>query len=125
VVGLIHLSLPLMVLSLVGVIERIDTALVDAADSLGASRARVLRRIILPLSLPGIGAGSLLTFTFVISAFITPALLGGNRVTTVSTLIYEKFTFSANWPIGATLVMVLLVLSIGVVLLHGRMFREA
>jgi putative spermidine/putrescine transport system permease protein len=124
VVGLVHISLPLMVLSLVGVMERLDGALLDAADSLGASRWRILRRIVLPLSLPGIGAGSLLVFTFTISAFVTPALLGGNRVSTISTLIFEKFTFSANWPIGATLVMVLLVINAAVILLHGRLFRE-
>jgi putative spermidine/putrescine transport system permease protein len=125
VVGLVHISLPLMALSLIGVLERIDAALVDAADSLGASRARILRKIILPLSLPGIGAGSLLVFTFTISAFITPSLLGGNRVSTISTVIYEKFTFSANWPVGATLVMALLVINAAVIALHGRLFREA
>lgn len=124
VIGLVHISLPLMALSLIGVLERIDRALEDAADSLGASRGRILRRIILPLSLPGAAAGSLLVFTFAISAFVTPALLGGNRVSTISTLIYEKFTFSANWPVGATLVVVLLVINIGIVALHGRLFRE-
>ncbi len=124
VVGLVHICLPLMALSLIGVLERIDAALLDAADSLGASRGRILWKIVLPLSLPGVGAGSLLVFSFAISAFVTPALLGGNRVSTISTLIYEKFTFSANWPVGATLVMVLLVINLGVVLLHGRLFRE-
>lgn len=125
VIGLVHISLPLMALSLIGVLERIDPALIDAADSLGASRARILRRVILPLTWPGVGAGSLLVFSFAISAFITPALLGGNRVSTISTLIYEKFTFSSNWPVGATLVMVLLVINAGVVMLHARVFREA
>jgi putative spermidine/putrescine transport system permease protein len=124
VVGLVHICLPLMALSLIGVLERIDRTLEDAADSLGASRGRILRRIILPLSLPGVGAGSLLVFSFAISAFVTPGLLGGNRVSTISTLIYEKFTFSANWPVGATLVVVLLVINIGVVALHGRLFRD-
>ena len=124
VLGLVHISLPLMALSLIGVLDRIDRTLEDAADSLGASRGRILRRIILPLSLPGAAAGSLLVFTFAISAFVTPALLGGNRVSTISTLIYEKFTFSANWPVGATLVVVLLVINLGIVVLHSRLFRE-
>ena len=125
VVGLVHICLPLMALSLIGVIERIDPALLDAASSLGASRGRVLARVVMPLSLPGVGAGSLLVFSFAVSAFVTPSLLGGNRVTTVATLIYEKFTFSANWPVGATLVMVLLVINLLVVALHARLFREA
>lgn len=124
VIGLVHITLPLMALSLVGILERIEPALIDAADSLGASRARILRRVVFPLSLPGIGAGSLLVFSFTISAFVTPALLGGNRVSTISTVIYDKFVLSVNWPVGATLVVALLALNLGVVALHGRLFRE-
>ena len=125
VIGLVHISLPLMVLSLLSVLERLDPALADAAESLGASRARVLLRIVLPACMPGLGAGSLLVFTFTVSAFITPSLLGGNRVSTISTLIYDKFTFSANWPVGATLIAVLLVINAAVIALHARLFREA
>jgi putative spermidine/putrescine transport system permease protein len=124
VVGLVHIGLPLMVLSLTGVLERIDPALVAAAESLGARRGRILRKVVLPLCMPGVGAGSLLVFSFTISAFVTPALLGGNRVSTISTLIFEKFTFSANWPVGSTLVVVLLVINFAVVMMHGRLFRE-
>lgn len=124
VVGLVHIGLPLMVLSLTGVLERIDPSLVSAAESLGAHRGRILRKVVLPLCMPGIGAGSLLVFSFTISAFVTPALLGGNRVSTISTLIFEKFTFSANWPVGSTLVVVLLVINLAVVVLHGRLFQE-
>ena len=87
-----------MVLSLVGVMETIDRRIVEAAESLGATSRRIHGRILLPLSLPGIGSGSLLVFCFTISAFVTPALLGGNRVSTVSTMIYQKFTYSLNWP---------------------------
>ena len=123
-IGLVHISLPLMVISLVGILERIDPALLQAAESLGATRARVLRRVVLPLSVPGIAAGSLLVFSLAISAFVTPILLGGGRVSTVSTVIYEKFTYSVNWPVGATLVMILLVINVGVMAVHGRLFKE-
>lgn len=124
VIGLTHITLPLMVLSLVGVMQTIDTRLYEAAESLGATSADILRRVTVPLSLPGIGAGLLLVFCFSISAFVTPAMLGGNRVSTVSTVIYDKFTFSLNWPVGATLVFVLLALNLLVIGLHGRLFRE-
>ncbi|CAH1659585.1 putative spermidine/putrescine transport system permease protein [Hyphomicrobiales bacterium] len=124
VVGLVHISLPLMVLSLIGILEKIDKSLIDAAESLGASRSRILRKVVLPLSVPGIAAGSLLVFSLAISAFVTPVLLGGSRVSTISTLIYEKFTYSVNWPVGATLVMVLLVINVAVMALHGRLFKE-
>lgn len=123
-IGLVHITLPLMVLSLVAVLENIDRRLAEAAESLGATDLRVMRKVILPLSLPGIGSGSLLVFCFTISAFVTPALLGGNRVSTVSTMIYQKFTFSANWPVGATLVFVLLAMNVAVIALHNRVFRE-
>ncbi|MBK1842080.1 ABC transporter permease [Azospirillum sp. YIM B02556] len=123
-IGLVHISLPLMVISLVGILERIDPALLQAAESLGATRARILWKVVLPLSVPGIAAGSLLVFSLAISAFVTPILLGGGRVATVSTVIYEKFTYAMNWPVGATLVMILLVINIGVMSLHGRLFRE-
>ena len=86
------------------------------------ARARILRRIVLPL--PGIGAGSLLVFSFAISAFVTPAPKGGNRVSTIGTLIFETFTFSANWPVGATLVVVLLVINVAVVMAFGAGFRS-
>jgi putative spermidine/putrescine transport system permease protein len=124
VVGLVHVTLPLMILSLVGIMERIDPSLLEAAESLGAGSFRILRRVHIHLSLPGIGTGSLLVFCSAISAFVTPRLLGGNRVSTISTVIYEKFTFSLNWPLGATLVFLLLAVNFAVILLHGRMFGE-
>lgn len=123
-IGMVHIGLPLMVLSLVGVIERIDPALAEAARTLGATPGHIARRITLPLSLPGIGAGSLLVFCFAASAFVTPSVLGGNRVATVSTVILDKFTASLNWPVGATLVVLLLALTLLAVALHGRAFRE-
>ncbi|HKX08991.1 MAG TPA: ABC transporter permease [Stellaceae bacterium] len=124
-IGLVHVALPLMILSLVGIMERIDPDLLDAAESLGAAPLRILRRVHFPLALPGVGAGSLLVFCFTISAFVTPQLLGGHRYSTIATVIFEKFTFSLNWPLGAALVFVLLALNFAVILLHGRIFREA
>ena len=122
-VGLVHNGLPLMVLSLLAVLDRIDPALADAATTLGATPLAVLHRVTGPLSRPGIAAGAVLVFTFTLSAFVTPALLGGNRVTTISTLIYEKFTFSANWPVGATLVILLLVLNLAALAVATRLLR--
>ncbi|MCA3247996.1 MAG: ABC transporter permease [Azospirillum sp.] len=122
--GLTHITLPLMVLSLVGVLEKLDRRVFEAATSLGAGEWFILRRVTLPLVMPGIGAGALLVFCFTVSAFITPALLGGSRVGTVSTVIFEKFTYSMNWPVGSALVFVLLIINMGVIWLHGRIFGE-
>ncbi|MCX7381835.1 MAG: ABC transporter permease [Alphaproteobacteria bacterium] len=122
-IGLAHVTLPLMVLSLVAVMERIDPRLLEAAASLGAGEWRILARVHVHLAMPGIATGSLLVFCTAISAFITPRLLGGNRISTISTVIYEKFTFSLNWPLGAALAMVLLGLTLVVTALHDRLFR--
>jgi putative spermidine/putrescine transport system permease protein len=122
--GLVHISLPLMVLSLISIMERMDPAVLEAGESLGAGSFRILTRLHIPLALPGIGAGSLLVFCTVISAFVTPQLLGGNRFSTVSTVIFQKFTFSMNWPLGATLALILLALNGAVIALHGYLFRE-
>jgi putative spermidine/putrescine transport system permease protein len=113
-----------MVLSLVGVLEKLDRRIFEAATSLGANSWFTFRRVTFPLVMPGIGAGALLVFCFTVSAFITPALLGSSRVGTVSTVIFEKFTYSMNWPVGSALVFVLLVINIGVIWLHGRIFGE-
>jgi len=123
-IGLVHLSLPLMVLSLVSVMEKLDKGLFEAGESLGAGPMKMLVGVHIPLCMQGIGAGSLLVFCTVISAFVTPQLLGGNRFSTISTIIYQKFTFSMNWPVGAALVFVLLSLNFAVILLHSFMFRE-
>ena len=123
IVGLVHIGLPLMVLSLIGVLERMDKRpgrrrgqprRLAGAHPAPHRAAAVTARASAP--------GRCWCSRFTISAFITPALLGGNRVSTISTLIYEKFTFSSNWPVGATLVMVLLVINVAVVALHGRLF---
>ncbi len=122
-VGLVHVGLPLMVLSLVGVLERTDQRLAEAAESLGAGPARVAWRVTLPLALPGIAAGSLLVFCFTLSAFVTPAVLGGNRVATIATVIYDKFIATVNWPMGAALVTVLLAITGALAVLQARLAR--
>lgn len=124
VVGLGHVTLPFMILSLVSVMEGIPRDLFEAAESLGGGWWRIFREVLLPLSLPGVGAGSMLVFAFCISAFVTPALLGGGTVSTVSTVIYEQFTYTLNWPFGSALVVVLLALNLVVVVAHGRLFRH-
>lgn len=122
--GLVHLSIPLMTLSLVSVMEKLDKGLIEASQSLGASQLRSLLKIHFPLCRAGVGTGSLLVFCTVVSAFVTPQLLGGNKFSTVSTVIYDKFTVSLNWPIGATLVFLLLSINLVVILFHGLVFKD-
>jgi putative spermidine/putrescine transport system permease protein len=120
VIGLTHVLVPFMVLSIYASLQRRNLALVSAAETLGAGPARAFLEITLPLSLPGIVAGSVVVFTLSMSAFVTPAILGGTRVRVVAYLIYEEFLLSLNWPFGAALALLLVLITIVVVLGYNR-----
>src|SRR5918911_1716132 len=85
--ALAHVFLPYMVLSIVGVLRRIDPALVEAAQNLGASRPRILWEVVFPLTIPGVAAGSLLVFSLAISSYVVPILLGGFKVLLAISLV--------------------------------------
>src|SRR6267378_1892865 len=120
VLGLTHIYVPYMVLTLVGVIGRIDERLEHAAQNLGASPLRAFLEVTLPLSLPGILAGSLLVFALAISAYVTPILMGGFQIMTLPMLIYQQISSSFNVGFAAALGMVLLTISLVLVIAYNR-----
>jgi putative spermidine/putrescine transport system permease protein len=120
VIGLVHIYVPFMVLTLTGVIGRIDERLEQAAENLGASPLRAFLEVTLPLSLPGILAGSLLVFALSISAYVTPILLGGFQIMTLPILIYQQISANFNVGFAAALGMVLLVVSLALVIAYNR-----
>ena len=128
IVGLVHIYVPFMVLTLVGVIGRIDRTLEEAARGLGAGRLRTFLEVTLPLSMPGILAGSLLVFALAISAYVTPVVLGGNNVLTLPMLIYQQVSASFNLGFAGALGVVLLAVSLALVLAYnsilGRLTGE-
>jgi putative spermidine/putrescine transport system permease protein len=122
VLGLLHLFLPLMVLSLVSAMENIRPEVEEAAHSLGANRLTVFLRIILPLSADGLILGGTLVFTGCITAYVTPAILGGTRVLMLSTLLYQRAMVLLDWD-SATVVAVSMVLTTLIVNRLLRLFR--
>ncbi|MBO9645303.1 MAG: ABC transporter permease [Pseudacidovorax sp.] len=115
-IGLVHVFLPFMVLSLLGALDRIDPLLTEAAATLGASRWHVFRHVILPLAVPGLASGSIIVFSLSMSSYVTPALMGGSRSGLMTTFIYQQFSVTMNWHFGATMVAVLLAATLALLL---------
>jgi spermidine/putrescine transport system permease protein len=119
VLGLVYLLLPFMVLPLYAVLEKLDPALLEAAGDLGAGRMQRLLRIVLPLTLPGIIAGSLLVFLPALGMFFVADLLGGSRDLLVGNFIKGQFLEARNWPFGsATSVALTLIMGALLVAYH-------
>lgn len=108
VIGLVHSYLPYMILTCYIALQAIDDSLIEAGRSLGATRFTTFRRVVLPLSLPGIVSGAALIFVPVIGSFMEPRILGGTKGATLGMNIEEQFTVTANWPLGSALSFVLL-----------------
>ncbi len=106
--GLIYTYIPFMVLPIYASVEKLDFRLIEAAHDLYASRATVLRRIVIPLTSPGIVAGSILVFIPCVGAFIAPNLLGGGKHLMLGSLIQLQFASSRNWPFGSAVAIILL-----------------
>lgn len=109
IVGLVHAYLPYMVLTIYVAIDRIDPSLFEAASSLGANRWRTFRRVLLPLSMPGVISGVILVFIPALGSFVEPRLLGGPAGLTLGMVIEDQFVESFNWTLGAALSFVMLV----------------
>ena len=107
-VGMIHVLLPYMILSLYGAMRAIDPGLLRAAAGLGATEWQAFRRVWWPLSRAGVAAGSLLIFVVALGFFVTPALLGGGKVTTLAMLIEAHVSQAQDWPLAAALGLLLL-----------------
>lgn len=123
-IGMVHVLLPYMVLLIYGAVRRLDPAIVQAAQGLGASSWRILWRIYVPLTMNGIFAGCVLVFVLSLGFFITPALLGGGRVIMIAVLIEQQVRETLNWPFAAALSAVLLVATLAVYALAQRFARE-
>jgi spermidine/putrescine transport system permease protein len=108
--GLVYGYLPFMVLPIYATLERLDPALVEAAADLGARPLATVFRIVVPLSRPGIVAGSILVFIPCLGAYLTPDLLGGGRTVMVGNLVQNQFTTARDWPFGAAVSIALMAL---------------
>ncbi|MBS7415249.1 ABC transporter permease [Pseudomonas syringae] len=123
VIALVHVMLPFMIIPVWTSLQKLDPTAEQAALSLGASQAKVMRLIVLPQVMPGVLSGSLIVFGLAASSFAIPGLLGGRRLKMVSTVIYDQYLSELNWPMGATLAVALLLVNLLVMLSWNRMIE--
>jgi spermidine/putrescine transport system permease protein len=126
VLGLVHAYVPYMILTCYLSLQAIDQSLIEAARSLGGSWPRIFRKVIFPLSLPGVAAGAILIFVPVVGSFMEPRILGGRQAIGIGTVIEDQFVSSPNWPLGSALsfillALVLLILVVIYPLVRGRL----
>ena len=122
-VGLTYSFLPFMVLPIYSSLEKIDMRLVEASFDLYGNRWQTLRKVILPLAIPGIVAGCILVFVPALGSYVTPELLGGGKTLMIGNLVGLQFGAARNWPFGAALGLFLLVLVMASLLAYARRYR--
>jgi putative spermidine/putrescine transport system permease protein len=123
IIGMSHILLPFMVLPIWAVLRRIDPEFSRAAANLGASPATAFRRVVLPLSLPGVLAGCLLVFVLALGFYITPALLGGPRDQMISQLIVEQVQRTLDWGFAAAMSVLLMAFTLAILFVASRAVR--
>jgi putative spermidine/putrescine transport system permease protein len=124
VVGIVAVVLPFMILSIQSVIETVDPSVEEAARNLGATPLQTFRRIVLPLAMPGVIAGTILVFILCMNAYATPVLLGGPRFHMMAPKVYEEITENANWPFGAALAFILMVATLALTVLSAWLVQR-
>lgn len=124
--GLVYGELPFMVLPLYAALDRFDFNLMEAAADLGANRWQAFTRIMLPMTMPGIAAGSVLVFVPTIGQFVVSELLGGAKVDYIGNLLQRLFLRSnpPDWPLGSTMAVVMMAVLLGLILLYFRVTTE-
>ncbi|WP_235964776.1 ABC transporter permease [Caenimonas soli] len=119
-IALTHALIPFMVISVWANLQKLDPQVENAGLSLGAPPLQVFLRVMLPQLLPGILSGCIIVFALAASAFATPALLGGRKLKVVATAAYDEFLNTLNWPLGATIAVLLLLANVVIILGANR-----
>jgi spermidine/putrescine transport system permease protein len=122
-IGLVYGNLPFMILPLYTSLEKFDWTMIEAANDLGANTLRAFTRVMLPLVGPGLVAGSILTFVPAIGSYITVELMGGGRTVMIGYAIAQSFSASANWPFGAAMSLLMMIIVTVAAVLYFRTGR--
>ena len=118
VIGLVYNYLPFVILACYAPLSRLNPEIAEASRDLGASGCKTFRRVILPMTVPGIATGFVFVFVLSIGNFVTPALLGGGQFQMIGNLVYAQFLTANDWPFGAALSMILIGIMMGLLTLQ-------
>lgn len=121
ILALVHVMLPFMIIPVWTSLQKLDASAEQAALSLGASQAKVMRLVVLPQVMPGVLSGTLIVFGLSASSFAIPGLLGGRRLKMVATTVYDQYLSELNWPMGAAIAVALLLINLLVMLSWNRL----
>lgn len=119
IIGMTYIMTPFMVLTIAAILQNIDRTLEIASRDLGAGALTTFLKVTLPLSLPGVIAGTLIVFTLTVSAYVTPSILSGGKKTVMSMLIYQQYSTLFDYNFGAALSLSLLITTIGLLSIYG------
>lgn len=125
IIGMVYVFIPFMFLPIYASVERMDWSLVQASQDLGATAFQTFRRVILPLTAPGIFGGALIVFIPALGNFIVPSFLGGSKVQMTGTVIERQFLQARNWPFGSALAMAVMGTILILALLYALRARKA
>ncbi|MBD8597486.1 ABC transporter permease [Pseudomonas sp. CFBP 8772] len=121
ILALVHVMLPFIIIPVWTSLQKLDASAEQAALSLGATQAQVMRMVVLPQVMPGVLSGTLIVFGLSASSFAIPGLLGGRRLKMVATVVYDQYLSELNWPMGAAIAVALLLINLLVMLSWNRL----
>lgn len=124
IIGMVYVFIPFMFLPLYASVEKLDFSLIEASSDLGATRLQTFRRVILPLTLPGIIGGSIIVFIPALGNFIVPSVLGGAKVLMIGNLIEQQFLSARNWPFGSALGMIVMAAILILLIYYVRLMNR-
>ena len=124
ILGMIYEFLPFMVIQIYNALRKVDPNLLEAAADLGADKKTIFRKVIFPLSLPGVYTGIIMVFIPAISTFVVSNLLGGQKVYMIGNLIDQQFTFTGDWGFGSATAMILMLVLILALAVQRRFGRD-
>ncbi len=124
VLGMVYDFLPFMILPIYNVLMRIEDSIIEAAYDLGATKMKVIRSIIFPMSVPGIVSGVTMVFVPALTTFVIPNILGGGKLYLIGNIIEQEFTFASNWNLGSGLSMIMMVFVLITMALFSKLGDE-